>query len=265
MATPKVMVMSGYGLNCETETKAAFDKAGAQADIVHINDLIEGLSSFDGYQIIAFPGGFSYGDDTGSGLAYANRFKLNLFEKFKRFMEQDKLGIGICNGFQSMGNLGLVPALNGHNNVQVALTHNNSARYKDRWVDLEFHSSSPWTKGIRHLSLPIAHGEGRFYAEPGTLWRMQERGLIAAKYVSGDMCAYQGLEANPNGSVDDIAAITDETGRFLGMMPHPERAINFTHRPDWPLLKENLRKEGKELPEEGASMKLFRNAVKYFG
>lgn len=265
MLKPKVLVLSGYGLNCEEETAFAFELAGAQANIVHINDLIDGLKSLNNYQILAFPGGFSYGDDTGSGNAFANRIRNNLWEKLLSFIKKDKLVIGICNGFQIMVNLGLLPAFEGNYGVrQVALTHNNNARYTVRWVDLRITNKSPWLKGVKTLSLPIAHGEGKFFAPAKVLSTLKEKKLIALQYIKGEMCQYQNLEPNPNGSLKDIAAITDESGRLFGIMPHPERGIFFTHLPHWPLLKEKYRRQGKRLPKNGPGLEIFKNGVRYF-
>jgi len=261
---PKVLALTGYGINCDEETKFAFEKAGANVDIVHINDLIDSYKKLNDYQILAFPGGFSYGDDTGSGNAFANRIKNNLWEEIKTFTEKDSLAIGICNGFQVMVNLGLLPALKGEYEQQVVLTHNTSARYECRWVDLQFEGKSIWVQGIDKISLPIAHGEGRFYAERKVLKRLKKKKLIAARYIKGDICKYQNLEANPNGSLENIAGITDESGRLIGMMPHPERAIDFTQLPNWPLLKEQYKRTSKKLPSEGIGIRIFQNAVKYF-
>jgi phosphoribosylformylglycinamidine synthase I len=265
MARPKVLVLTGYGINCEEETKFSFQMAGADADIGHINDLIAGHNSLEDYHILVFPGGFSYGDDTGSGNAFAHRVMNHLWEKVVSFVQKDHLVIGICNGFQIMVHLGLLPALGspcGHR--QVALTYNKSARYLARWVDLEVRNSSPWLAGIKRLSLPIAHGEGKFYAPGEVLRKLEEKGLIALKYVAGEMCAYQNLEPNPNGSLEDIAGITDESGRLLGMMPHPERAVRFTHLPHWTWLREKYKREGQKIPEHGPGLKIFENGVRYF-
>jgi phosphoribosylformylglycinamidine synthase len=262
---PNALILTGYGINCDEETKFAFEKAGARAELVHINDLIDKHKKLEDYQILAFPGGFSYGDDTGAGNALANRIRNHLWEEVKEFVEKENLAIGICNGFQVMTNLGLLPAIDRqYGNRQVALVNNNSARYYDRWVDLKLEGKSPWTEGINEISLPIAHGEGKFYADDKTLEQINLKKLIVARYVKGEICNYQNLEANPNGSLDDIAGITDETGRVMGMMPHPERAIDFTHLPNWTFLKEKYKREGKEIPEEGDGMKIFRNGVNYF-
>lgn len=265
MAKPKVLVMSGYGINCEEETKFAFERAGAEGEIIHINDLIDEHKKLEDYQILAFPGGFSYGDDTGSGMAFANKVRNNLHDELKKFLEGDKLAIEICNGFQIMVNLGLLPALNGHDTPQVALTHNDSARYNCRWVDVEFSGNSPWTSGLGRRSMPIAHGEGRFYAEPGTLMRLKEKGLVAVTYVNGRICDDQRLPANPNGSLEDIAGLINESGKLIGMMPHPERAIEFTQIDGWRLLKRAYENEGKPVPKDGPGLKIFQNGVKYFG
>jgi len=261
---PNVLVLTGYGINCDEETKFAFEKAGAKADIVHINDLIENPKKLNDIQIFAFPGGFSYGDDTGSGYALANKIKNHLWDEVRSFIQKDKLAIGICNGFQVMVNLGILPALEGYGKREVALMHNDSARYLVRWVDLEFNGKSPWVKDINRISVPIAHGEGKFYAKKRMLEEMKDQGMIAAKYVKGNICKYQNLEANPNGSLEDIAAITDVTGRLIGMMPHPERAVDFTHIPDWTLIKEKYQRKGKDLPKNGPGLKIFQNGVKYF-
>ena len=263
MAKPNVLVLTGYGINCDEETKFAFEKAGVKADLVHINDLIEAPKRLDDYQIVAFPGGFSYGDDTGSGNALAWKIRNNL--GIERFTEDNRLVIGICNGFQVLVNLGLLPVIDGqYGHRQVALNHNDSARYLDRWVDLDFNGKSPWIKGVGRISLPIAHGEGNFYASPEVLKEINARGLVAARYVEGDICRYQSLPANPNGSLENVAGITNETGKVFGLMPHPERAISFTQLPNWTLLMEQYRRAGKEIPEEARGIKIFENGVKYF-
>jgi phosphoribosylformylglycinamidine synthase I len=265
MAQPEAIILSGYGINCEEETQFAFELAGARAHIVHINDLLDGRKSLEEYQILAFPGGFSYGDDTGSGNAFAHRVKNHLWKQVISFVQKDRLAIGVCNGFQIMVHLGLLPAIEGRfGKQQVALTHNRSARYLARWVDLEVQVDSPWLQGIRKVSLPIAHGEGKFYAPEEVLQELKARGMIALKYAAGEICAHLGLEPNPNGSLEDIAGITDETGRLLGLMPHPERAIDFTHLPHWTWLRERYKREGQKIPERGPGLKIFENAVEYF-
>ena len=164
---PKVLVFAGYGLNCEEETKFAFDFTGAISDIVHINDVIDKKKKLSNYQIIAIPGGFAYGDDTGAGNAYANRLRNHLFDEILKFIRLDKLVIGICNGFQVLVNLGLLPALGKkYGERQMGLMPNEIPRYTVRFVDLKCENDkSPWLKDIKTLSIPVSNGEGKLYAE----------------------------------------------------------------------------------------------------
>lgn len=265
MKKPTVFVLSGYGLNCEEETAFAFRFAGSAATIVHINDLIERPKELRSCQILAVPGGFAYGDDTGSGNAYAQKLKNHLWEEILRFVEQDRLVIGICNGCQILVNLGLVPAMDKNYGARrVALLPNDTARYTVRWTDVRVENTSPWLAGLDTVSLPIAHGEGKFYADPETLERLTAHKQIALRYVAGDICTFQRLPANPTGTLDDIAGMTDETGRILGLMPHPERAIFFTQLPHWTYLKETYYRNGKRLPKYGQGLRIFQNAVRYY-
>jgi len=255
MKKPHVIIFSGYGLNTEDETKAAFESVGATADIVHINDLIADPTKLDAAQIAVFPGGFSYGDDTGSGKAYANRLKQHLGPALEKFLARDTLMIGICNGFQILTSAGLVPGV---------LLTNDSARYTCRWVDLEVSSKSPWLKGITRMSVPIAHGEGKYYAPADTLTQLKKDDAVALTYVAGETAKFFDLPGNPNGSLENIAGVTAYGGRVLGLMPHPERAVRFTQLPHWTYLKEQYLRGGMEVPTEGAGLQLFRNAVEYF-
>jgi phosphoribosylformylglycinamidine synthase I len=265
MTRPKAIVLSGYGINCEEETAHAFELAGAEIAIVHINDLIDGIDDLAGYQILAFPGGFSYGDDTGSGNAFALRVKNHLWDQVMTFIQGDRLVIGICNGFQIMVNLGLLPAVGGdYGRRRAALIHNATARYLCRWVDCRVHGDNPWLRGMDGLPLPIAHGEGRFHADDETLGAIRRDDLIALTYADGEICRHLGLEPNPNGSLAEIAGLTDPTGRLLGLMPHPERAVAFTQLPHWTWLREKYRREGQKIPEQGPGLKIFWNAVEYF-
>ncbi|MCR4280974.1 MAG: phosphoribosylformylglycinamidine synthase I [Candidatus Kaiserbacteria bacterium] len=256
MKKPHVIIFSGYGLNTEDETKSAFEMVDATADIVHINDIIARPSILNKAQIIVFPGGFSYGDDTGSGKAYANRVKQHLGEALEKFLARDTLAIGICNGFQIITSAGILPG---------ALIANDSARYVCRWVDLEVSGNSPWLSGIKTMSVPIAHGEGKYFAPPEMLAKLKNQNEIALKYFGGETSKYMNLPANPNGSLENIAGITGYNGRVLGLMPHPERAVRFTQLPHWTNLREQYIRQGDALPKEGPGLQIFKNAVKYFG
>ena len=247
---PKVIIMSGYGLNCEEETKFAFERAGGIVEIVHINDLIARPKILSDFQILAFPGGFSYGDDTGSGKAYANKMKNHLSKELEEFLSRDTLMIGICNGFQILTSLGVLPG---------ALTYNKNGKYIDRWVDLKFEGKSPWLLGLKKISLPIAHGEGRYVIDDKKYKSMKKEKEIAFVYEKGEICKYQNLEKNPNGAMYDIAGVLGYNGRVLGMMPHPERAMFFHHSPLW----QNKKIKG-EKSNEGEGILLFKNAINYF-
>jgi phosphoribosylformylglycinamidine synthase subunit PurQ / glutaminase len=267
MAKPLVLVLTGYGINCEEETAFAFNKAGADSKIAHINEVIGSPSMLKNYQVIAFPGGFVYGDDAGSGKALANKIKNNLIDEFSDFIQRDTLMLGICNGFQVMVNLGIIPAFeDAVGDAEISLEYNKTFRYECRWVDLEIaDSASVFTKGLKYLHLPVAHGEGNFYADKKTLSKILKNNLVALRYVKPDNNPANGeFPYNPNGSIEDIAAICDKSGRIMGMMPHPERNILFTHRDNWTTLKERYRREGMEVPEDGEGLAIFKNAVNYF-
>jgi len=246
----KIIILSGYGLNCEEETKFAFETAGGSADIVHINDLIAMPKMLSEYQIMAFPGGFSYGDDTGSGKAYANKMKNHLSKELKEFLSRDTLMIGICNGFQILTSLEILPG---------ALTYNKNGKYIDRWVDLKVEGKSPWLSGIKNISLPIAHGEGRYIIDEKKYKEMKIKKEIAFTYTKGEICNFQNLEKNPNGAMHDIAGILGYNGRVLGMMPHPERAMFYHQNPLW-----QVKKIKGSLEKDGEGIFLFKNAINYF-
>lgn len=255
MAKPHVIIFSGYGLNTEDETKAAFESVGATADIVHLNDVIAKPTMLKRTQIIVFGGGFAYGDHTGAGKAYGNRVRHHLGKAIEKFLARDTLVAGICNGFQIITSAGFLPG---------ALIANDFPRYNTRWVDLEVQNDSPWLRGIKTLSVPIAHGEGKYYAPPSDMTLLSKVKGIALKYVEGDICKHFDMPANPNGSLENIAGITGYDGRVLGLMPHPERAVRFTQLPHWTLLREKYVRDGKSLPKKGPGLQIFRNAVRYF-
>jgi phosphoribosylformylglycinamidine synthase len=254
---PKIIIMSGYGLNCEEETKFAFDWAGGEAHIVHLNDLISQPKMLKDYDILVFPGGFSFGDDTGSGKAFANKFKNHLSTELAEFLSRDTLVAGICNGFQIVTNLGILPG---------GLTFNKNGKYIDRWVDLKVMGKSPWLEGMKRLSVPIAHGEGHYVISDKEYKKMQKNGEIAFTYEKGAICEFQDLEKNPNGSDYDIAGVLAYNGRVLGLMPHPERAMFAHQSPMWFMDKQKVpTKVG--IPTDGgagAGLQIFKNAINYF-
>ena len=267
MAKPRALVLTGYGINCDFETKTAFELAGAEAERVHVNDLISGNRKLEDYQILAFPGGFSYGDDIASGKVLAVKTKVNLGEEIRRFIEDEKLIIGICNGFQVMAKYGLLGDGKGEGDEQrVTVTFNDSGRFEDRWVYMSGAGSKcVWTEGVEKIYLPVAHGEGKFFTTPERLDSIEEDGLVVFRYADPDFKPAGGkFPENPNGSQNDIAGICDRSGRVFGMMPHPERFLHFTNHPRWQALKEHLKRKKEPLPEEGDGLAIFRNGVNYF-
>ncbi len=246
---PRVLVLAGQGLNCEAETLLAFERVGFRGDVVHVDDVLAPDFDLMAYQVLAVPGGFSYGDHIGAGKALANRLQTGLSERFARFMDApDKLAIGICNGCQALVKSGLWQRPDSMVKATVSLSANNSGTYICRWVDVHCRSGDgPWfIKAPERFSLPIAHGEGRFVSTDP---------LNPALVYDGD---------NPNGSQDNTAALTGYDGRVLVMMPHPERAIRFTQLPDWTNRRENARRLQQGEPDVGPGLAIFASAAHWF-
>lgn len=264
----RVLVLTGYGLNCDYETAYAFKLAGATAERVHINALISREVSLSVYDILVFDGGFSWGDDHGAGVLEAVRLKCNIGEGLHAFIEQGKLVLGICNGFQALVNLGFLPGFDGdYDTRRVALTFNDCGNFRDDWVTLLGNPNSPciFTKGIDFLQLPIRHGEGKFYAPPEIIKRLIDQQQVVLQYATpgGDLAKGQ-FPHNPNGSLHDIAGICDPTGRIFGLMPHPEGFNHWTNHPGWTRRKESEKRRGKQIKHETTvGIDIFKNAVDY--
>lgn len=256
--------MSGYGINSEMETREVLHRVGVASEVVHINDLIDKRKKLKEYRLLVFPGGFAYGDDTGAGNAYANRVRNNLWEELQEFLDGDNLVLGICNGFQILVNLGILPAFNKEYGREAALMQNARGVFQCRFVTLKPTAQNFWTRGIERIYCPVSHGEGNFYCKKKTLEKLEEKQMVCFKYVKEDLSPADGeFPFNPNGALQDIAGITSENGKVLGMMPHPERAMESTNLYDWPLLKEKARREGKTLAQHSLNMQLFRNIAGY--
>ncbi len=258
---PKVCVLRTAGTNCDQEAAFAFSKVGASVELVHVNTLIRQEDSLAEYQILAIPGGFSYGDDIAAGKILANELRHKLIDDLKRFVEAGKLIIGICNGFQILVKSGLLPG-NKELKQDASLIINDSGKFEDRWVYLKSQATSHkpqvecvWTQNLPEvIYLPVAHGEGKFLTQDKTvLERLKKNGQIAFQYCD-EQGNLSGYPYNPNGSQDNIAGITDETGRIFGLMPHPERHIDIMQHPRWLKAKSN---------GEGGGLQIFRNGVEY--
>jgi phosphoribosylformylglycinamidine synthase I len=268
-AKPKVLVLTGFGLNCDHETAYAFELAGAVAERAHINALIAGDVSLNDFQILAFGGGFSWGDDHGAGVIQALRLKTNIGEKLLKFVAAQKLIIGICNGFQTLVNLGLLPGIGGdYTRRSVALTYNDCGNFRDQWVRVGIDPDSPcvFTQNMHTLDMPVRHGEGKFYGSSEILKALADKNQIAMRYALPDgQPAGGAFPHNPNGSLADIAGICDPTGRIFGLMPHPEAYNHVTNHPDWTRELEKKKRSGiTDKDRMGPGIRIFQNAVAYF-
>ncbi len=257
MAKVKALILRTAGTNCDYETQYAFEKVGAEAPIIHINRLLENRPMLARFQILCIPGGFTYGDDIAAGKILASQVVHNLTDEVQKFVESDKLILGICNGFQVLVKMGLLPGFSGLGQQDVTLTYNDSNRFEDRWVYLSCTSGkSVFIDEGESIYLPVAHAEGKFVPQDdATLERLKTSNQIVFQYTdeAGKLAGYP---YNPNGSVGNIAGICNETGHILGLMPHPERYVDpYTH-PRWT-------REG--LKSEGDGLRLFRKAIEYFG
>ncbi len=256
--TVKTLIIRTAGTNCDLETKFAFERAGSEVSLLHINRVNEKPSLLDEHQVLALPGGFSYGDDIAAGKILANELRMELGDRLKKFVDSGKLVIGICNGFQVLARAGLLPGPVTRDTQQpVTLPFNDSNKFEDRWVYLRADSGkSPLINKGEMIYLPVAHAEGKFLTkDDATLNAIRDNDQIIFRYVDRDGRTEAQYPANPNGSVDDIAGICDPTGRVLGLMPHPERHVLPTQHPRWT-------REG--VKPEGDGMQIFRNAVRYF-
>ncbi len=260
MTKPKVLILRTAGTNCDAETDKAFQLAGAETALVHIQNLISGKVNLADYQILAIPGGFSYGDDIAAGILLAIEMKHKLTDMLNRFVADGKLVIGICNGFQVLVRTGLLPGISASDSTpemtqRTTLAMNTSARFECRWVDLETQESPcVFTKGVKpRIYLPVAHAEGRFTAPTDVLAELEANHQVVFRYAESE------YPINPNGSDADIAGICDATGRIFGLMPHPERFLTKWNHPRWTRLANTQ----DTASEEGDGLVIFKNAVNY--
>ncbi len=265
MSTVNTLVITGYGTNSHLETAHTARLAGAdKADIVHFADIMNAKVSINDYHFLVFPGGFLDGDDLGAAHAASMRWRhlkdkngIALLEHLKKFLDDGKLVLGICNGFQLLVKLGLLPSFDGERfERMVSLGHNDSARYEDRWVQMKVNKKSPciFTQGLEFVSYPVRHGEGKIIPkDEECLKRLQDENLIALQYIDPQSREVtQNYPANPNGSPLGIAGLTDSTGHVFGLMPHPEAFHHVTNHPGWTRGEVNA-----------PGTLLFVNAVKY--
>ena len=252
MSKVRTLLIRAPGTNCDAETMFAFQQAGAEVSLVHVNQLIRGEQRLTDYQIMVIPGGFTYGDDVSAGKVLANELKLKLGGDIQRFIEAGGLVLGICNGFQVLVKAGFLPELSDGSSSLLTITTNDSAKFECRWVYLGVNKPSPcvFTRGMDSLYLPVANGEGKLVVLTGAL----SESNIVLFYTDehGDISA--GYPYNPSGSAGNVAGICDSSGRVFGLMPHPERHIRGTQHPQWTRLGAK---------EHGDGFQIFRNAVEW--
>ncbi len=255
MGKPLTLILRTAGTNCDAELAHAFELAGGKTEAIHLNHLIEHPGELDRFDLLGIPGGFSYGDDISAGRILANRLRHRLYPALRKFVGAGKPIIGICNGFQVLVKMGLLPDATAAGTASsdalppqsVTLADNTLPRFVDRWVGLRAEADSVciWTRGLDTFDLPVAHGEGRLVADNEVLDPLEANRQVAVRYVD-----------NPNGSMRDIAGLCDRSGVVFGLMPHPERHTDPTHHPQW------TRRTG-EPADVPPGLKMFHNAIAY--
>ena len=262
------LILTGFGINCEEEVAAAYRLAGAEATVVHLNQVLHGQVSIHDFDTLNFPGGFSFGDDLGSGVVLANKLRYRqtgpdgrtLLDDIRQFIADGKFVLGICNGFQVLVKLGLLPNLAGTVTPEVTLTHNASGRYEDRWVTLRVNPAArtPFLTGIDTLEVPVRHGEGRLVIpDAATSAAIEAGGLNCLSYLDANGDGTSEYPHNPNGADLNCAGLTDPTGQVFGLMPHPEAFLSAYNHPDWA----RRRRQNPLASEEGEGLKIFQNIV----
>lgn len=232
---PKVCILKADGINCDEELFYAFEKFGGDPQYVHINELRAKSKMLKAFQILAIPGGFSYGDDVVSGKILATELVSFLKDPIQEFIDRKGLVIGICNGFQVLVRTGLLP-FNRIGRMDATLAQNSSGHFECRFVKIKIEDSKaiflkPYTGEI--IDIAVNHGEGRFFGLSLDLEKIENQDLVFCRYVNGEGKSTQKYPANPNGALNAIAGVADPTGRILGLMPHPEKIVEITQHPNW--------------------------------
>ena len=256
MIKPRICIIKTDGTNCDQETAYAFEKAGGSASIVSLNHLKTNALSLNTYNIVAIPGGFSYGDDIASGKVFALELITFFKEQLEELVARGNLIMGICNGFQVLIQMGLLP-FNTISTKQASLTHNDSGTFECRWITMMVEKSPCiFTKHLEgsEITLQVAHGEGKFFAYKDTLTQLEQMNLAVLRYTHQGKATAQ-YPDNPNGSAHAIAGICDPTGRIFGLMPHPERYVERYHHPEW---------RTNNTPAQPQGLGIFEQAINYF-
>jgi phosphoribosylformylglycinamidine synthase I len=260
---PRVLILRAPGTNCDLETAFAFERAGAKAERLHVNRVLDTPALLERFQILCLPGGFSYGDDVAAGRILGNQIQHHLADAVQTFKDAGKLILGICNGFQILIRCGAILPPDAEAGPPATLTWNDSGRFEDRWVEVGTDGEKcVFLKGIRRMYLPVAHAEGKFVTrDRAVLDRLDADGQLVLRYRPLSEKTVVGADGqvpfpdNPNGSMANVAGVCDATGRVLGLMPHPERHIDRTHHPRW---------TRTETSATGDGLAVFVNAVEFF-
>lgn len=232
---PRVCILRSDGTNCDIELAYAFDKFSAKSELVHVNQLRDKSKKIKDFQILALPGGFSYGDDIASGKVLAIELVSFLKEELQNFVDKKGIVVGICNGFQTLVRTGLLP-FNHLGEMDATLTNNSSGHFECRWVKIRIESNAspifePFVGEI--IDIAVNHGEGRFYAPADKIKNIEKQKLVFCRYVDESNKPTQNYPQNPNGAINAIAGVVDPTGRIIGLMPHPEKIVDLTQHPNW--------------------------------
>ena len=261
----KACVLRVGGTNCDAETKRAFEELGVNAEIVHVNEMAKRRNMLE-YDVLVFPGGFSYGDYVRGGAIWAKWILAKLGKELKTFVDENRPILGICNGFQVLVEAGLLPGFEGISLYpDAALATNIPPGYNCRWINVKNEDkgkcvfASKISPG-KVLHIPVAHAEGRFIfakeRENSLLRKLYENDQLVFRYCNknGEYAEGQ-FPANPNGAFHDVAAICNPEGTVFGLMPHPERAFYWWQQPDWT--------KRRQMPEYGDGKLIFESLVNY--
>ncbi|MBW6458625.1 MAG: phosphoribosylformylglycinamidine synthase subunit PurQ [FCB group bacterium] len=264
------LVVTGFGINCEEEMAAAYRLAGAKASILHLNELLQERDSIHRYDILNFPGGFSFGDDIGSAKILANKIKFKklpsgkiFIDEITKFLSDGKYIIGVCNGFQALVKMGLLPNTGGAFEQEVTLTHNDSGKFEDRWVHCLIAPDNPTPflsdPEQKSIDLPVRHGEGKLIIRDEKIKKaILEKKLNVLTYADRKGCPTAEYPANPNGSQLNCAGLCDPSGQVFGLMPHPEAYLSLYNHPDWAKKK----RLDPDISEEGEGLAVFKNIIR---
>jgi phosphoribosylformylglycinamidine synthase len=266
----RALVITGFGINCEEEMAAAYRLAGAEATILHLNELLQERDSIHRYDILNFPGGFSFGDDIGSAKILANKIKFKklpsgklFIDEIVKFLSDGKYIIGVCNGFQALVKMGLLPNTGGTFEQEVTLTHNDSGKFEDRWVHCLIAPDNPTPflsdPDQKSIDLPVRHGEGKLIIRDDTIKKaILDKKLNVLTYADRKGCPTAEYPANPNGSQLNCAGLCDPSGQVFGLMPHPEAYLSLYNHPDWARKK----RLDPDISDAGEGLYVFRNIIR---